>query len=164
MTEYDVYLYGMTILSTSHRLNGDFPEADGYAEIVQSYTFPGGETGSCATVLASFGARCKLDGNHLGSNTYHQAVDFYQNLPVDTARITCDPQFDGLVDCVYIGGHTRTCFGKFQQFFADPKLRRWNTPQKRRILPKLKWRGWTRFLARSRYWWPSTVMSLANLM
>jgi sugar/nucleoside kinase (ribokinase family) len=135
MADYDIYLYGMTILSTSHLLNGDFPAADGYAEVVKSYTFPGGETGSCATVLASFGARCKLDGNHLGSNTYPHMVDFYRNLSVDTSRITCDPEFDGLEDCVYIGGHTRTCFGKFQQFFTDPKRCRWNTPQKQDIAP-----------------------------
>jgi sugar/nucleoside kinase (ribokinase family) len=130
MTGYDVYLYGMTLLSTSHLLNGDFPEADGYAEIVRSYAFPGGETGSCATVLTSFGVCCKLDGNHLGSNPYHQVIEFYRNKSVDTSRLTHDPEFDGLADCVFSGGSTRTCFGRFQQFFADPKLRRWNTPQK----------------------------------
>jgi N-acetylglutamate synthase-like GNAT family acetyltransferase len=132
-TAYDVYLYGMTILSTSYLLQSDYPEADGYAEIVKSYTFPGGETGSCATVLAGLGVRCKLDGNYLGGRAYHPVIAFYQNRAVDTSRITCDPEFDGLEDMVVIGGPTRTCFGRFQRFFAAGEPRRWNTPQKQDV-------------------------------
>jgi hypothetical protein len=133
ISEYDIYLYGMTILSTSVLLKGDFPAADGYAEIDKSYTFPGGETGSCATVLAGLGVRCRLDGNHLGSKAYRAVTAFYQNLVVDTARLTCDPEFDGLEDLVLIGGQTRTCFGRFQRFFTSGGPRRWNTPQQQDV-------------------------------
>jgi sugar/nucleoside kinase (ribokinase family) len=123
----------MTLLSTSYLLRDDYPEADGYAEIVKGYTFPGGETGSCATVLAGLEVYSKLDGNHLGSKAYQSVIAFYQNLAVDTSRITCDPQFDGLEDLVLIGGGTRTCFGRFRRFFAVGEPQRWNTPQKQDI-------------------------------
>ena len=48
---YDMYLYGMILRTNSFLLEGDYPEADTYAEIRKKYSLPGGETGTCATVL-----------------------------------------------------------------------------------------------------------------
>ena len=38
----DVYIYGMTLLSTIHRLKGRFPPADGYQEILETHVMNGG--------------------------------------------------------------------------------------------------------------------------
>ena len=46
MGKYDVYLYGMTLVTTMNLLEGEYPEADTYSEIKESYVLPGGETGN----------------------------------------------------------------------------------------------------------------------
>lgn len=56
---YDMYLYGMILRTNSFLLEGDYPEADTYAEIRKKYSLPGGETGTCATVLLGLGRSVK---------------------------------------------------------------------------------------------------------
>lgn len=129
---YDIYLYGMTLLTSSHLLAGDFPALDTYAEIKRSYVLPGGETGTCAVVLASLGCSVKIDGNHQGYNTYDRLRDFYRGIDVDASRLKLDTEFEGLQDLVIIDMHSRTVFGKFQAYYGDP-VKRWNAPVKEDI-------------------------------
>ncbi len=128
-----IYLYGMTLVSTMHLLTNDFPQADAYSEIKESYVLPGGETGSCAVVLSSLGCEVKLDGNYQGRKTMEvlqkYLVDRYG---VDMTRTYNDPDFDGVQDMVVIGGNTRNCFGTFGAYFDD-SVKRWNTPIKEDI-------------------------------
>ena len=127
---YDVYLYGMVLLTESLLLRGDYPEADSYGEIAERHTVTGGETGTCATILAGLGTRLKVDGNHMGRETYGPIAEFYGGLGVDVSALTYDTDYRGLTDMVLIGGHTRTCLGQFQQYFSDPANGRWNTPER----------------------------------
>ena len=48
-----VYMYGQMISTCSFLLDGDFPKADGTAEIKEKYHLVGGETGTAAAVLCS---------------------------------------------------------------------------------------------------------------
>lgn len=57
MNTYDVYLHGMILKTNSFLLKDKYPIADTYGEIREKYELPGGETGTCATVLSSLGAR-----------------------------------------------------------------------------------------------------------
>ncbi len=132
MNAYDIYLYGMVLITTSHLLKNDYPEPDSYAEIAQTYHFPGGETGSCATVLASLGASVKMDGNHMGINTYDRIKGFYESINVDISRLTNARDYEGLEDLVLIGKTTRTIFGKFTDYFENGE-KRWNTPREEDI-------------------------------
>lgn len=127
--KHDVYLYGMTLLTQSHLLAGDFPEIDGYVEIKESHLLPGGETGTCAVVLASLGCSVKIDGNRQGYNTHEKLTDFFKKICVDTSRLPLDRDFEGLQDLVIIGGQSRTVFGKFQAYFNDG-IKRWNEPDR----------------------------------
>ena len=111
-------------------MKGDYPEADSYGEFTEKYFLPGGETGTCATVLASLGTSVKMDGNHLGQTTYTPIREFYGARGVDISSMTYDPAYPGLQDYVLIGGNTRTCIGEFQQFYADPPNGRWNQPKR----------------------------------
>ena len=52
MNPVDVYVYGMTVLSTIHKLKGDYPKADTYQEIEQTFIMPGGEAANSAVVPA----------------------------------------------------------------------------------------------------------------
>ena len=128
MAQTDVYLYGMTLMTTSHRLMDDFPERDNYGEIVESHRLPGGETGTCAVVLGNFGLSVRLDGNHQGYNTYADLESYFASMSVSLEKITYDPDFEGLEDIVFVDKDSRTSFGRFCSFYADTSLRRWNPP------------------------------------
>ncbi len=133
MAQADVYLYGMTLMTTSHRLIGDFPQRDNYGEIVESHRLPGGETGTCAVVLGSLGLSVRLDGNHQGYNTYSDLESYFASTSVSLELVTYDPDFEGLEDIVFVDQDSRTCFGRFGSFYADNSLRRWNQPDEAAI-------------------------------
>lgn len=126
MSDREIYLYGMTLMTTSCRLAADFPQPDNYCEIAETHRLPGGETGTCAVVLGNLGLTVQLDGNFLGRNTYADLVSYFESSPVSLELMTYDPEFEGLEDMVFIDQHTRTAFGRFEQFFAGKSLRRWN--------------------------------------
>ncbi len=133
MSKCDIYLYGMTLVSTMNLLAGDFPEVDTYGEIKASYVLPGGETGSCSVVLAALGCTVKIDGNYQGGKTIGVLNQYLGNkYGVCMSRVYTDPTFDGVQDMVLIAGNTRTCFGTFGDYFSNGK-KRWNTPVKEDI-------------------------------
>lgn len=129
----DVYLYGMILVSNSILLSGSFPAPEDYSEISSIHKLPGGETGTCATILNKLGCTIKMDGNHLGKNTYPIITKFYENTNVDLASITYDPNYDGIEDYILIDQYTRTCFGTFHKFYSD-KVKRWNLPSANDIM------------------------------
>lgn len=126
-----IYLYGMICITTSFKLNA-FPTPDEYSEIEQMYRFPGGETGTCGTVLSSLGADVIMDGTHIGKNSEQLVKDFYRNRSVDLSHLTFDGSFEGLEDYVIISGSERTPMGTFGHFFSDAfknNIRHWNKPR-----------------------------------
>lgn len=126
----NIYLYGMICGSNSFRLN-KFPTPDEYTEIQQSYRFPGGETGTCATVLASLGADATMDGTHIGRNTASLVREFYKDRSVNLDLLTFDNNFEGLEDYILITGDTRTPLGTFEHFFNAAycnNIKHWNKP------------------------------------
>ena len=129
----NIYLYGMILISNSFLLTGDYPEADTYGEINEKYILPGGETGTCATVLSSLGCSVKMDGTHMGNNTFYKIQDFYKNTGVDISSLAFDNNYDGLQDYIIIDKTTRTPFGMFNKYFSDSK-KRWNIPKKSDII------------------------------
>lgn len=125
---YDMYLYGMILRTNSFLLEGDYPEADTYAEIRKKYSLPGGETGTCATVLLGLGRSVKMDGTFMGKSTMPFIKKFYEGAPCDLSGLHLDETFDGLEDNVLVAGNTRTPFGEFRKFYSDP-VHRWNAPK-----------------------------------
>lgn len=130
MCKFDVYLYGMSVLTTMHLLKGSYPEPDSYCEISRSHFFPGGETGNSALVLSSFGCSIKMDGPYLGKKTMKPLKDFFSGIHVDTSSMVYDETFDGVEDLVLIDKESRTVFGKFESYFADDQKHRWSHPNK----------------------------------
>lgn len=124
----DIYLYGMTVYSTIHLLDGDYPAADTYGEIEETHNVPGGETGNSALILANLGYRVKIDGPFLGTRTRDGILDFYKKFDIDCSGMPYDPSFDGVLDMVLVASHSRTVFGKFGRYFSGPK--RWSEPDK----------------------------------
>lgn len=99
---YDMYLYGMILRTNSFLLEGDYPEADTYAEIRKKYSLPGGETGTCATVLLGLGRSVKMDGTFMGKSTMPFIKKFYEGAPCDLSGLHLDETFDGLEDNVLV--------------------------------------------------------------
>ena len=132
MKNYDIYLYGMILKTNSFLLDGDYPKPDTYGEIKEKYCLPGGETGTCATVLSNLGCSVKMDGNHMGVNTYPLIKQFYNDKSVDYSPLYYDKDYDGLEDYVFIDKNTRTPFGTFAHYYSDG-TKRWNTPKKEDI-------------------------------
>lgn len=121
-----IYLYGMTVLSTIHKLAGPYPEADTYQEILETYVLPGGETGNSAIILANFGCRVKIAGPMLGMKSRDSILEYGKKLNIDCSELVFDPEFEGIQDLVLVDGNTRTVFGKFGGYFSGPK--RWSKP------------------------------------
>jgi len=133
MKTNDVYLYGMILITNSFLLKDTYPEPDTYGEIAKRYCLPGGETGTAATVLSSFGCKVIMEGTFMGTHTYPQILEFYKDKTVDTSKLFLDSTFDGLEDYVIIDKQTRTPFGTFGQYYSDG-LKRWNDPKEEDIL------------------------------
>lgn len=128
----DIYLYGMTLLSNIHLLEDAYPEADTYAEIIQTHRLPGGETANAAILLANFGLTVKSDGPFLGTETREAMLQFGQQYRVDCSGMHYDPTFAGVQDLVLVGKGTRTIFGSFKHYFENGQ-RRWSDPDQQAI-------------------------------
>ena len=93
-TENYVYMYGQMISTCSFLLDGDFPKADGTAEIKEKYHLVGGETGTAAAVLCSLNVPVKLGGTHLGSGNEKLIKDYliYEPFKKVAQRVRrCEP-------------------------------------------------------------------------
>lgn len=127
-----VYLHGMIAISSSFLLEGGFLKPDEYSELKARYRFPGGETGTCATVLASLGVNVKMDGTHIGYTAAPILREFYKDMPVCLDSLYFDDSYEGLEDYVIISDDVRTPMGTFGHFYSDAYvtgIRHWNKPK-----------------------------------
>jgi len=127
MSQVDVYIYGMTVLSTIHKLKGDYPNADTYQEIEQTFVMPGGEAANCAVVLSNLGINTMLDGCCLGNETREAIPAYLEASGIDCSKMSFLPGFPGWRDLVLCDGKSRTVFGWFAGYlFGERKL--WTDP------------------------------------
>ena len=129
MNKNEVYLHGQILGTHSFLLKDGFLEPDEYSEIKEKYFLPGGETGTAATVLSSFGVNVKIDGTHIGSMVAPLLKEFYKNKTVDLASLYFDPSYEGLMDYVVIAGLVRSPMGMFQALYEPGAVKRWNMPK-----------------------------------
>lgn len=128
----DVYLHGMTVLSTIHKLNGTYPESDTYREIKETYVLPGGETGNAAIVLANFGLKVMINGPFLGYNTKDGILNFLKKYNIDCSELYFDKDFEGVQDLVLVDENSRTVFGRFNQYLFGGE-KKWAEPTEQAI-------------------------------
>lgn len=131
-----VYCYGMIVISSSFLLEGEFIKPDEYSEIKAHYRFAGGETGTCATVLASLGENVKIDGTYIGYNAAPLVREFYNNKTVDLSSLTFDGSYEGLEDYVIVADDVRSPMGTFGRFYSEAYksgVRLWNKPKEEDI-------------------------------
>ncbi len=132
MSNADVYIYGMTVLSTIHQVKSSFPAADGYGEIAQTVVMPGGEGANAALVLQNWGIRTRLDGCLMGTSTAGPLTNYLTARGVDCSRMTTNDTFLGWRDIVFCDGPSRTVFGWFGSYFAGGETL-WTEPDEESI-------------------------------
>jgi sugar/nucleoside kinase (ribokinase family) len=123
----DAYFYGMTVLSTIHRVASGDALADGYGEIVESYVCPGGEAMNGALLLAGLGLTTALGGPHFGSETHEVLSRYAARHGVDVAGVPIALEYPGLRDIVIVSGEQRSVLGWFGRFFSE-RPGRWSEP------------------------------------
>lgn len=129
MTKNEVYMHGQVLGTHSFLLKDGFLVPDEYSEIKEKYFLPGGETGTAATVLASFGVNVKIDGTIIGTEVAPLLKSFYKDKSVDLSSLKFDPDYEGLMDYVLISGIVRTPMGMFQALYEPGAVRRWSMPK-----------------------------------
>lgn len=128
----EVYLYGMILASNSFLLKGSFIKPDEYSEISERYRLPGGETGTCATVLAALGVDVRVDGNHIGYEVEPMLKDFYKDKTVHLDSLYFDQGYRGLEDYIIIADGVRSPMGTFAEFYSSGR-KQWNMPKEEDI-------------------------------
>ena len=113
-----IYLYGMVMTTRSFLLCGKYPEADGYAEIKESHFHLGGETGTAAAILASFGCEIALGGTDTGTENDKLIRAYFADKNADLSGIDYNSHYSGVIDNVIIDRDTRTCFGEFNRLYS----------------------------------------------
>ncbi len=126
---YEVFMHGQVLGSHIFKLKGEFVQPDSYSEISQKYFLPGGETGTAATVLSSFGVSVKIDGTHIGTEVAPLLKEFYKDKSVDLSSLFFDPDYAGLMDYVIVAGKERSPMGFFQSLYEPGAKHPWNRPK-----------------------------------
>lgn len=134
MVKNEVYMHGQILGTHSFLLKDGFLEPDEYSEIKEKYFLPGGETGTAATVLASFGVNVKIDGTHIGTAVAPLLQEFYKDKTVDLSSLYFDPIYEGLMDYVVISGLVRSPMGMFQALYEPEAVKRWSMPKEEDIV------------------------------
>jgi sugar/nucleoside kinase (ribokinase family) len=133
MPALDVYLFGMTVLSTIHRCTSGLPLSGGYAEIDETYVCPGGEAMNAAMLLSGLGLSTALAGPHWGVQTREVLGDYAKRRGIDISGVSLDDGFAGVRDVVLVGGQERAVLGWFGQYFSRAE-KRWGEPDGDAIL------------------------------
>ena len=131
---YEVYMHGQVLGTHMFLLKGEFVKPDEYSELKAKHFLPGGETGTAATVLASFGVSSKIDGTHIGTEVAPLLKAFYKDKPVDLSSLYFDPDYEGLMDYVVIAGVVRSPMGVFQSLYEPGAKRRWSMPKEEDVI------------------------------
>lgn len=124
--DYDVYSFGVVSSSTLYRVEGEFPAAQGYAEIKDVQAMVGGEATNSSIVLSRLGASVRLDGNWIGDDeggTRTKAL--LADYGIDTSRLPLKKGHRGVEEVVFAAGATRTIFGTYVNL---QQTRGWNMP------------------------------------
>jgi sugar/nucleoside kinase (ribokinase family) len=125
---YDVYAYGVIASSTLHLLAQPFPQADGYAELAETFSMTGGEALNSAIVMRRLGLSVRLDGNWLGDTRDGQfLLDTMMELGIDAQRLVVEPNGVGAREVVVSDEDSRTIFGNYIALLTSG--RRWNVPR-----------------------------------
>ena len=132
MSAYDVYSYGVVSSSTLYSIRGEFPAAEGYAEIENEQYMTGGEATNSSIVLSRLGAKVRLDGNWLGDDEAgKRTMALLESYGIDISMLRVNAGYKGVREVVFATPETRTIFGTYGQMLEDAD---WSAPDEQDIV------------------------------
>ena len=128
----DVYLFGHVSTGIIVRIQGCFPEPDGYGEIVETLENHCGEATGSALVLACLGTSVVLEGNWSGDTpACRGTIAFLESSGIDCSGLIVKPGYQGVNEITISDGESRTVFGRYGDLlFTTPQ---WEMPNLARI-------------------------------
>jgi len=128
----DVYCYGHVSTGKILRLKDRYPEADGYAEIVETLENHAGEATGTALVLRRLGVAVALAGNWIGDNPEcRRTLEFLRGRGIDCTGLRVVPGYVGATEIVISDGTSRTVFGRYLDLLFTTK--QWDDPDPAKI-------------------------------
>jgi len=128
----DVYCFGHVSTGQFVRLRDRFPEAEGYAEVVEILENHAGEATGSALVLARLGVSVALEGNWIGDvPACRRTLEFLRGRGLDCSGLVVQPGYRGVTEIVVSDGATRTVFGRYLDLLFT--TRQWEMPEPARI-------------------------------
>jgi len=128
----DVYLFGHVSTGIIVRIQGCFPEPDGYGEIVETLENHCGEATGSALVLACLGTSVVLEGNWIGDTpACRGTIAFLESRGIDYSGLIVKPGYQGVNEITISDGESRTVFGRYGDLlFTTPQ---WESPNVARL-------------------------------
>lgn len=128
----DVYLFGHVSSGIIVRIEGRYPEPDGYGEIVETLENHCGEATGSALVLARLGASIVLEGNWIGDTpACRSTLELLQSRGIDCSGLVVKPGYQGATEITISDGESRTVFGRYIDLLLT--TRQWEMPSVERI-------------------------------
>ena len=128
----DVYCYGHVSTGKVLRLRDRYPEADGYAEVVEALENHCGEATGTALVLRRLGVSVALEGNWIGDNPEcRRTLEFLKQREIDCSGLRVVPGYAGVTEIVVSDGASRTVFGRYIDLLFTTK--QWDDPDPGKI-------------------------------
>ena len=128
----DIYLFGHVSTGIIVRIQGRFPQPDGYGEIVETLENHCGEATGSAVVLARLGASVALEGNWIGDTpACRGTLAFLESRGIDCSGLDVKPGYGGVNEITISDSETRTVFGNYiDLLYTTPH---WEQPNVARI-------------------------------
>ena len=128
----DVYLFGHVSTGIIVRIEGRFPQPDGYGEIVEILENHCGEATGSAIVLARLGASVVLEGNWIGDTpACRGTLAFLQSRGIDCSGLFVKPGYRGVNEITISDSESRTVFGNYIDLLQTTT--QWEQPNVSRI-------------------------------
>ncbi len=128
----DVYCYGHVSTGRLLRIKGDYPAADGYAEVIEVLANHCGEATGSALVLRRLGVSVALEGNWIGDNPECRGtLAFLRERGIDCSGLRVVPGYVGATELVISDGRSRTVFGRYIDLLFTTK--QWDDPDPAKI-------------------------------
>lgn len=128
----DVYLFGHVSTGIIVRIQGRFPQSDGYGEIVETLENHCGEATGSAIVLARLGVSTALEGNWIGDTpACRGTLSFLESRGIDCSGLVVKPGYEGVNEITISDGESRTVFGRYGDLLAT--TRQWEMPNLARL-------------------------------
>jgi len=110
----EVYCYGHVSTGRVLRIKGGYPEADSYAEVIETLENHAGEATGTALVLRQLGVSVALEGNWIGDNPEcRRTLKFLRKRGIDCSGLRVVAGYPGATELVISDGTSRTVFGRY---------------------------------------------------